>query len=221
MNKILLRKVKLIEEQLDSYQSLGKKIFVTSSFQTHSIPLLHVVSSFDKKIPIYFLNTGFHFPQTIIFKNQITKLLDLNVISLSSYTSKINQRNKQGAFLYGHDIDYCCHINKVLPLEPILASHDVWVTGVRKSQNSNRATMEFEAQGPFDTTRFHPVLDWSAKEIFMYRQHYELPEHPLEELGYLSVGCEPCTSKLLDSGRDGRWNGMKKNECGLHTELIK
>ncbi len=213
--------IEIVKEKMEGYLTAGKKIFITSSFQTHSIPMLHIFSVLAPKIPVYFLNTGFHFPETYSFKKQIEDLLHIKVVSLESQISKINQRTSTGKFYYAFNPDYCCHLNKILPLEPILAAHDIWITGVRGDQNANRKSMGMEASGAFDTLRFHPMINWTAKMIHQYRKDFNLPEHPLEKEGYLSVGCEPCTEKYLDGSRDGRWGGMKKNECGLHIELIK
>lgn len=208
--------------RLAEYQKAGKSVFVTSSFQTHSIPLLHIVSLADTTVPVYFLDTGFHFPETLEYRDQIAELLDIEVIPLKSPITKFNQRDANGRFLFCSNADYCCHINKVLPLEPVLAEKDVWITGVRRDQNANRKKMDYESAGPFSTLRYHPMLDWTSKMIWEYRKEYNLPEHPLEKEGYLSVGCEPCTQKYLeDDGRSGRWAGQRKDECGLHTELIK
>lgn len=216
-----MNEVRLIKSKVDEYSSLGKKMFLTSSFQTHSIPMLHLFSKIDRDIPVYFMNTGFHFPETIIYKNQIAELLGINVISLVSSMPKVNQRNSNGKFFYATKPSYCCQINKILPLEPILIENDIWVTGVRGDQNANRKAMGMEAPGAFNTMRFHPMINWTSKMIFEYRKEYELPAHPLEAEGYLSIGCEPCTEKFIGGGRDGRWGGMKKTECGLHTDLIK
>ena len=102
-------------------------------------------------------------------------------------------------------------------------AHDVWINGIRADQSETRRQMGRTAKGPFNTQRYHPMLDWNNKEIFYYRKLYRLPPHPLEEKGYLSIGCEPCTRKIDPSGdeRQGRWFGMKKTECGLHTDLIE
>lgn len=82
--------------------------------------------------------------------------------------------------------------------------------------------MKVEQQGPFDIIRFHPMLDWSAKQIYEYRMLHQLPEHPLDKKGYQSIGCVPCTRKFdMSNERSARWFGMNKTECGLHTDLIK
>lgn len=217
--------LKFIEDKIRSYQEKGLKIFTTSSFQTHSIPLLHILSLIDNTIPVYFLNTGYHFPETINFKEEVASLLDLKVIDLWSPTPKHMQRGSDGKLYFASDPDYCCYLNKVLPLEPVLMKHDVWISGLRKDQNKNRGNFDYEAKGAHDVIRFHPMLDFTRQMIYQYTSKHDLPHHPLESRGYMSVGCEPCTQKidlerLLDD-RQGRWKGMNKTECGLHTELIK
>lgn len=216
-----IKLVENIERQINLYKREKKKIFISSSFQSHSIPLLHIISKIDSSIPVYFIDTGFHFPETYLYKEQITKLLKITVNSISSPISKIHQRDIQGRFLFCSNNEYCCHINKVLPLEPVLMNNDVWITGVRSDQNENRKKLNPEEEGPFDTIRFHPMLQWSAKMIWDYRNLHALPPHPLEDKGYISIGCTPCTQKATIDNRSGRWAGLNKTECGLHTELIK
>ena len=106
-------------------------------------------------------------------------------------------------------------------MEALLIEYDVWVTGVRSDQNANRKKFSLEGRGPHGTTRFHPMLEWNSKMIHEYRMLHNLPEHPLEQFGYFSIGCAPCTRKFGEDGRAGRWAGMKKTECGLHTDLAK
>ena len=212
-----------IQNKLAGYKAAGKKVFATSSFQSHSIPLLHIISRIDKSIPIYFLNTGYLFPDTIEFKDQIAREFGLEIFGLESDTPKIHQLNEKGQLMYVSDPDYCCYLNKVKPLEPILMQHDIWINGIRADQNENRKNMKEEQDAPFGSMRYHPVLNWSTKDIYDYIKEYNLPAHPLEKKGYLSIGCEPCTRKIPDGGneRNARWFGLNKTECGLHTELVK
>ena len=213
--------VKTIHDQLAAYSAQGMKMFCTSSFQTHSIPLLHMLSTSGLDIPVYFLHTGFHFPETLAFRNEIAQMLNLQLINISSPVSKSGQKDAQGKFLYTSDPDRCCYLNKVLPLEPVLQSHDVWINGVRREQTGFRENLNTEEKGAFDTIRYHPILNWSSKIIWDYRKQYDLPEHPLDVKGYLSIGCVPCTRKF-DPGRGervGRWAGLTKEECGIHTEF--
>jgi len=214
-----------IELQINKYKERGLSLFSSSSFQTHSAVLLHLISRIDKSIPVYFLHTGFHFPETIMYKNQITELFGINTIELKSSTPKLMQVDEHGKFLFTSDPDYCCYLNKIQPLEPALDSFDVWINGVRADQNAIRATFNLEEKTNHKAFRFHPMLNWTNKMIYAYIREFDIPKHPLDEKGYLSVGCEPCTRKInpefmLDE-RQARWYGMNKTECGLHTELIK
>lgn len=212
----------ICETIVDAFK--GKKIFVTSSFQTQSIPLLHIISQIDRSIPVYFLNTGYHFPETLSYKNMLRDLLGLNVIDLNPSIAKNHQRDIKGNLLFTSDPDYCCHLNKVQPMEAVLIEYDVWISGVRSEQTANRKTLQTIDRGPFNTFRYHPMLKWTAADISGYINKYQLPSHPLEQQGYSSVGCMPCTRRIMSSGmntRDGRWVGLTKTECGLHTELVR
>jgi phosphoadenosine phosphosulfate reductase len=215
--------VESIKNKLTEYNKKSLKMFTTSSFQTHSIVLLHILSQIDKSIPVYFINTGYHFPETIAFRDQVTDLLKLNMKDVSSFTPRNMQKDAQGKLLFTSDPDFCCYLNKVQPLEPILAEHDVWINGVRADQSSVRKSFKEEEAAPHDVIRFHPMLDWNTKSIELYIKEHKLPRHPLEAKGYLSIGCEPCTRKfdLEFNAREGRWYGLNKTECGLNTDLIK
>lgn len=212
-----------IKKKIDGYRADGKRIFASSSFQSHSIPMLHILSQIDNSIPVYFLETGFHFPETIMFRNKISTLFNMSVIPLESPMPKSSQRDMRGNLLFASNPDTCCHLNKVLPMEPVLMSHDVWISGVRKDQTSFRSKLNTEEPGKHDTLRYHPMLNWTARMIWDYQKAHDLPMHPLEKEGYLSIGCMPCTRKyevIGDSdGRKSRWSGMVKTECGIHTEL--
>ncbi len=114
-----------IEAYLKRYKAEGKKLFITSSFQTHSIPLLHVLSQIDRSIPILFINTGFLFPATVEYKDQIAEMLGMQVINVNPLIPKSQQKNQQGNFYFTSDTDRCCYYNKVQPLEPYLQTYDV------------------------------------------------------------------------------------------------
>jgi phosphoadenosine phosphosulfate reductase len=211
-----------IKFKITEYNQKYLKMFTTSSFQTHSIVLLHILSRIDNAIPVYFINTGYHFPETVAFKDQIADMLKLNIKEVSSFTPRHMQKDARGKLLFTSDPDFCCYLNKVQPLEPILAEHDVWINGVRADQSSVRKSFKEEEKAPHDVIRFHPMLDWNTKMIELYIKEHKLPRHPLEAKGYFSIGCEPCTRKfdLEWSAREGRWFGLNKTECGLNTDLI-
>ncbi len=212
-----------IKSKIEGYQKEGKKIFTSSSFQTHSLPLLHMISRIDTSIPVYFLNTGYHFPETITFRDQVVEMLNLNLIDLKPDTPKNMQLDTEGKLLFTSDPDHCCYLNKTQPMEQVLLRFDVWINGIRAEQNSFRSGLKIEESAKHDVIRFHPLIGWSSKDIYNYRKEFNLPEHPLESEGYFSIGCEPCTRKLdLDmQEREARWFGMNKTECGINTDLVK
>ena len=210
-----------IRAKITEYNAAGLKMYATSSFQTHSIPVLHILSRIDHSIPVYFINTGYHFPETVRFRDEVTERLGLNLVDLHPLVPKSQQRDKGGNLYFTSDPDYCCYLNKTQPMEPILQRMDVWINGIRGDQNANRRAMDVEQATPQGSLRYHPMLHWTGKMIFDYARKYDLPKHPLEDKGYLSVGCEPCTTKFdVENDREGRWFGMKKTECGLHTDLV-
>jgi phosphoadenosine phosphosulfate reductase len=212
-----------IKRKIEEYKKGGKKIFTSSSFQTHSIPLLHIISRIDPAIPVYFLNTGYHFPETFAFRDQVVELLDLNLLDLKPDTPKNMQLDTHGKLLFTSDPDHCCYLNKTQPMEQVLLRFDVWINGIRAEQNSFRSGLKTEELAKHDVIRFHPLIGWSSKDIFNYRKEFNLPEHPLESEGYFSIGCEPCTRKLdLEmQEREARWYGLNKTECGINSDLVK
>ena len=211
-----------IKGQIEAYKAQGKTLFTTSSFQSHSLVLVHMLSRIDKSIPVYFINTGYHFPETVQFRDYITEQFGLNTVDLRSDVPKFMQRDSEGRLLFASDPDHCCHLNKTQPMDAILRSHDIWINGVRADQSAVRAAMKLEQPAPHGVTRFHPMLDWNSKMIWQYQKEHNLPRHPLEEKGYLSIGCEPCTRKFDPEmqERESRWFGMNKVECGLNTDLV-
>lgn len=214
--------VTAIKEKISHYAEQGLSVFSTSSFQSQSLPLLHIISQLDFTVPIYLTNTGFLHPETLRFANEIKNRFNLTVIALRPDTPKINQLDAEGRFFYASDPDYCCFLNKVKPLEPVLAEYDVWINGVRADQSSLRATMGEEQNAKFGCMRYHPMLAWDNRMVHYYIKAHQLPRHPLEAQGYSSIGCEPCTSKAFTEGnaRNARWFGMNKTECGLNTTLV-
>jgi phosphoadenosine phosphosulfate reductase len=208
-----------IKKTLLRLEAEGNKICITSSFQTHSLPLLHICKEALPDIPVLFIDTGFHFPETYQFRDQIVKEWSLNLKNIRSKVTRLQQRDAQGQFLYTTNPEYCCHINKVEPLDEEIIKYDIWVAGLRRDQTSFRKGLsEFKKQKN-GVTKYHPILEWNSKMIYQYRMDHKLPHHPLEEKGYFSIGCLPCTSSATEAGeRGGRWLGSNKTECGLHTK---
>ena len=187
------------------------KIMVTSSFAATSAYFLHIISSINKEQKIFFIDTGFHFKETLAYKDYLVDLYGLKVESLKAddYQHQYSADNK----LYEMDPDFCCTINKVNSLENIKLDYQVWVSSLMSWQTENRASLNIfeERRG---ILKFNPMIDVSKKDRDDYIKTHNLPFHPLVKEGYASIGCEPCTIKGED--RCGRWNGKPKTECGLH-----
>lgn len=208
-------------DRVREFQAEGRTLFASTSFQGHSVPLLHMISRIDPGIPVYYVDTGYLFPETLRFRDVLAERLGLRFTGIRPLVPKSQQRNAEGALMYTWDPDRCCHLNKVQPMERLLAEYGVWINGVRADQSATRRAMQVEQAAAFGCLRYHPLLDWDARSIHAYRKEHELPPHPLEAEGYLSIGCEPCTRRVMDGydERTSRWFGLNKTECGLHTDL--
>ena len=192
------------------YADFGRVLF-TSSFGATSAYLLHLFSKVKPEQEVYFLDTTYHFNETLLYKKQLTELLDLKVTELRAeeWKNKFTLQDKT----WNSDPDLCCSINKVEPLEKIRPQFEVWVSGLMATQNRHRETMRIfeEKEG---ILKFYPVIDRSEKEVADYLRENKLPEHPLVKAGFHSVGCFHCT--VAGKGRSGRWVNKSKSECGLH-----
>ena len=211
-----------IRSDVERFKSEARAVYLTSSFQTQSVPLLHMVSQLEADaVQVVVIDTGFLFPETYLFAHALTDRLGLSLMKVRSERTFAEQMTQRGNFLFASDTDACCHLNKVEPMRALLSPGDVWISGIRADQSKVRAAkarLETDATG---VLRYHPLLEWTAKDVYGYIQAHDLPRHPLENDGYKSIGCVPCTRKwsTLDlEDRGGRWEGSAKTECGLHTD---
>lgn len=208
-----------IDKELGRYKEAGKSMCMTSSFQTHSLPLLHLMTQIYPELPILFIDTGFHFPETYQFRDEIWRAWNLNLINLKSSIPKNQQKDSEGRFLYTADPEYCCFINKVKPLQEEINKYAVWIAGLRKGQTTFRQGLSKEEIQQNGQIKYHPILEWTSKMIHDYRINHHLPEHPLDKKGYVSIGCQPCTTlPAKQAERQGRWFGLHKTECGIHLQ---
>lgn len=199
-------------------ETFGAGLVATSSFQTQSVPLLHLHSRFAPSVPVLFLDTGFHFPETLAYKDALAARLGLDVREVRPQMGHEAFRRRYGE-LHRHDPDHCCHVNKVLPLRRALEGATAWISGIRRDQTPERADAPIVAlvDGRY---KICPMARWTEREVWAYLDEHDLPEHPMLREGYLSIGCAPCTRAVRDGedGRAGRWSGHAKTECGLHLE---
>lgn len=199
--------------------------FATTSIQSQSLPLMHIISTLDFEIPIYFVDTGYHFGATLEFKSEVERCLGVALRTLRANRSKAEDLDRFGRPLYLVSPERCCDLNKVEPVEEMRQVYSCWVSGVRGDQTSIRAQMSPVMEWTNGGKRTHPMLHWTRQDIEMYVQMYNLPQHPLQLNNSVSLGCEPCTrlsQPAIDSerpsgeDRSGRWEGQAKTECGLH-----
>lgn len=188
-----------------------EEIMLTSSFAATSALLLKLFSDVNKDQKVFFIDTGFHFEETLVYKDYLIKLYGLDVIDVKADTWKHEFTVKDKTWT--KDPDYCCSINKVEPLNELKAKFNIWVSGLMAWQSDHRATLDiFEERNGI--LKFYPLLDVTREERDAFIQDHHLPFHPLISKGYYSIGCMHCTSP--GKGREGRWNNNPKTECGLH-----
>ncbi|MES2988145.1 MAG: phosphoadenylyl-sulfate reductase [Pseudomonadota bacterium] len=195
------------------------EVALVSSFGAESAALLHLVASVDPNVPVFFLDTGKHFPETLAYRDLLAERLGLNLQILQPDAEQLEARDNTG-LRWSYDPDGCCEIRKVLPLEKAMVGFDASITGRKAHQASTRSALpRFEVDG--DRLKFNPLADWTREDIAAYFVEHDLPQHPLVEQGYLSIGCAPCTSMVKpgEDPRSGRWRGWDKTECGIHTAV--
>ncbi|MBL6447300.1 phosphoadenylyl-sulfate reductase [Fulvivirga sp. 29W222] len=187
-------------------------ILVTSSFGTSSVVLLHMISRVAPEHPIHFIDTTFHFDETLDFKDRLIRQLNLNVVNVKARSNKNKFTHDNKTWKYNPDL--CCYINKVEPLDQVKKPFKFWISGLMAHQNDSRKDMDiFQRKG--ELIKFHPLIDLSPSDVALYQLLHELPIHPLAGQGYSSIGCFHCTKK--GAGRSGRWADTTKTECGLHA----
>lgn len=189
-------------------------VLFTSSFGISSVFLIHLFHKIKPGQSVHFIDTTYHFKETIDYKNLLIKLFNLKVVNVrpESWKNEYTRFDKT----WQSNPDVCCGINKVAPIEQIKVNYDVWVSGLMGFQNKFRSTLNiFELSNGI--IKFSPVIDVKEIEMENYVSKYCLPMHPLKAEGYGSVGCVHCTIKSAD--RSGRWAGFSKTECGLHQHV--
>ena len=195
---------------------------LTCSFQAEDVLLLHLARELRPEIPVLFLDTGYHFAETYAYRDRIATEWSLNLINLLPARTVAEQELEHG-LLHQTAPDRCCALRKVEPLFAAVAKYKIWLTGLRREQARSRAALEeiadFTLPGGITVRKLSPFADWTARDIWQTCALYGIPLLPLYDLGYSSIGCEPCTSIPTDPGdpRSGRWAG-RKVECGIHIQ---
>ena len=202
-----------------AWTNFSPRVAASSSFQTQSMPLLHLISRVCPEMPILFLDTGFHFPETLAFRDIVRRTLGLRIEVLTSEVGHDRFKKTHGQ-LYRTTPDHCCFLNKVEPMRRARAGLSAWVSGIRRDQTRQRSRIPIVTKGQDGVLKIHPMARWTRSDVWRYVSDLDLPTHPLVEQGYTSIGCAPCTRQPTDASdeRSGRWSESSKTECGLHLE---
>ncbi len=198
------------------------RFVITSSFGADSAVLLHLVSEVSPQVPVLFLDTGYHFDETLAFRRDLARDLGLTVLDVRPALSVAQQDQRYGVDLFASDPDACCRMRKTIPLRGMLANFDGWATGVRRVQTPERADTPVVEARQHDNrwlVKVAPLVSWTDQDVDDYLDAHDLPRHPLVDQGYPSIGCAPCTRPVAagQDARAGRWAAFDgKTECGIH-----
>ena len=200
---------------------LPGQIAMVSSFGADSAVLLHLVSKVDPNLPVYFIETGKHFPETLAYVETLKARLGLtNVIALYPDEADLKRFDPNGT-LWETDPDSCCHIRKTEPLDKVVSGYGGWVTGRKRFQTAERGVLPHFELTSDDRIKVNPLAYFTNEDVEAYKAAHDLPNHPLYQNGYKSIGCAPCTSAVAEGEdpRAGRWRGRDKRECGIHFDV--
>jgi phosphoadenosine phosphosulfate reductase len=190
---------------------------ITCSFQAEDVVVVHMLREVRPDVPVLFLDTFHHFAETIAYRDELTARWRLNLVNLRAAQPNVG--------LWKTDTNACCAVHKVGPLFSALEGYDTWFTGLRREQSPSRATLEevedFRLPSGRRLPKISPLARWTTKDVWSYAKAHDIPLLPLYDVGYSSIGCEPCTSVPLDplNPRSGRWAG-EKLECGIHIQPV-
>ncbi|WP_432038362.1 phosphoadenylyl-sulfate reductase [Streptomyces cucumeris] len=197
--------------------TFGARFCVTSSMEDAVVA--HLASRAFPGVDVVFLDTGYHFPETIGTRDAVAAVMDVNVITLTPRRTVAEQDAEYGPRLHDRDPDRCCALRKVAPLEEGLREYDAWATGLRRDESPTRAgtpVVGWDARRR--KVKVSPIARWTQDDVDAYVAEHGVLTNPLLMDGYPSVGCAPCTRRVLEGedARSGRWAGSTKTECGLH-----
>jgi len=198
-------------------QTFGARFAVASSMQ--DAVLVHLVSQVAPGVDVLFLDTGYHFAETIGTRDAVAASYDINLITLTPRQSVAEQDAEYGPKLHDRNPDLCCGLRKVAPLDRALADYDAWATGLRRAEAPTRAGTPVVSYDPKrGKVKLAPLAAWNDQDVDDYIAEHGILLNPLLTVGYLSIGCAPCTRAVAagEDPRAGRWAGSVKTECGIH-----
>ncbi len=212
-----------------AWERFGNRAAIGTSFQGAGIVMMHLAKQAGLPFPVFTLDTGLLFKETLELKKRLEDLLGIRIESLVPDLTVEQQAEAQGPELWKRDPDLCCTMRKVMPLQGKLGDLDCWITGLRRQQSDNRAQTDiveiyaFDESTGRDIVKLNPMAAWTRDAVWKYIKDNKIPYNPLHDQGYRSIGCQPCTGRTGDGDQEraGRWTGFNKVECGIHTFLSK
>ncbi len=205
----------VIEWAVDTF---GSRFCVTSSM-TDSV-LAHLASRVASGVDVVFLDTGYHFAETLGTRDAVAATLPVNIITTSPTITVREQDAQYGKDLFRTDPDLCCALRKVEPLRAVLEGYDAWATGLRREETHDRVISPVVGWDPAkEKVKVSPLARWTQDDVDRYITEHQLLVNPLRYDGYPSIGCWPCTRRVApgNDARSGRWAGTSKTECGIHS----
>lgn len=198
--------------------AFGDRLAVASNMQ--DAVLVDLAAKSRPGVDVLFLDTGYHFAETIGTRNAVATFYDVNLVDIRPKQTVAAQDATEGKDLFARDPARCCALRKVAPLREALAGYDAWITGIRRVEAPTRAAAPLISfDEAFGLVKINPIVAWSDERLAEYIDDHAVPVNPLIAQGYPSIGCAPCTAKPLPGSdpRSGRWAGTSKTECGLHS----
>ena len=209
-------------EALFGDEALFGPVAAVSSFGAESAVLLHLIASVAPDAPVLFIDTGFHFSETLGYRDQLVSQFGLSSVKTIQLDPLAEKRSDPSRKLYAIDPDECCALRKVSVLQRALTPYAGWVAGQKRFHSHERSRIDrLEWDADQSKWKFNPLADWSASDLMRYQTQHQLPAHPLAAAGFTSIGCAPCTTAVGvgEDVRAGRWRGTQKRECGLHRPV--
>lgn len=200
-------------------REFGPDVALATGFGAEGCVLIRMLSEIDRNARIFYLDTDLLFPETYELIGVLEARYGVCFEQRTSRLSLTAQADRYGERLWERDPDVCCRLRKVEPLREILSGLRAWITAIRRDQTQARTGARVvERDRKFDLIKINPLAAWSSRDVWRYIKEHDVPYNPLYDVGYNSIGCQPCTTlvQIGENDRAGRWRGIAKTECGLH-----
>lgn len=194
---------------------------MATAFGPEGCVILHMLSEIEPRTPVFNLDTGYQFKETLELRDRIAARYGIEVELRAPDTTVEEYEAEHGGPVYTTRPDQCCFQRKIITLQRATVGMKAWMSGIRRDQSADRATAPIVGwDKKFGLIKISPLANWTKKDVWKFITHHDVPYNPLHDQGYTSIGCWPCTRSVMfgEDERAGRWSGFAKTECGLHTQ---